>query len=311
MTNALWLCVALACWGAEPTSLPVTIPHAEQFTLPAKAGDEYRIYLYQPTAPAPENGYPVLYFTDANNAFPTAVSLSKLVERVTGPVVLVGVGYPTEDRAEINRRRTYDLTPDTPLEAIARFQEARRAALTKESKEASGPPRRAPSVPVADLKTGGNEALFSFIEDELKPLVEKRVKIDRNRQAFFGHSYGGLFALHLCLAHPEAFQTYLIASPSLWVNPTTMEAEEKALAQRVDQLKTKPRVIVTLGGEERNSLAIDGKPAAEKPAAEELAERLKALGLDASYREFPHENHGSVVPYALMQGLRTAFETPR
>lgn len=304
--TGLMLALAVSCFGAEPTAAtPVTLANAEQFEVKSQTGQAYRIYLYKPAGEAPQDGYGVLYFTDANNAFPVAVSLSKMVERLTGPIVLVGIGYPTEDRAEITRLRTFDLTPETPAEDILKFQAARRAAAGRDVAA------RVPMQAAVEIKTGGNEAFFEFIQNELKPLIAKRVTINPAQQAFFGHSYGGLFALYGVLAHPEAFQTYIVASPSLWVNPRRMSELEKELADKAPQLKHKPRVLVTLGGEEAGVLAKENPAPSKESGAAQLTKRLQALGLDATYQEFSGENHGSVIPFALMSGIRHAFEPQR
>ena len=46
-------------------------------------------------------------------------------------------------------------------------------------------------------KTGGAHHFFTFIEEELKPQIEKNFEIDKGKQTLFGHSLGGLFALHI------------------------------------------------------------------------------------------------------------------
>lgn len=71
---------------------------------------------------------------------------------------------------------------------------------------------------------GGAESFFRFIEEDLKPQIERDYQIDRNRQTIFGHSLGGLFVLQVLLTKPDAFQTYIAGSPSIhWNKPFILE----------------------------------------------------------------------------------------
>ncbi|WP_264740150.1 alpha/beta hydrolase [Cytobacillus firmus] len=57
-----------------------------------------------------------------------------------------------------------------------------------------------------------------FIEQELKSKINETFQADPERQLFFGHSLGGLFGLYALFTKPEAFQSYMISSPSIWWN---------------------------------------------------------------------------------------------
>src|SRR5215475_9592633 len=66
----------------------------------------------------------------------------------------------------------------------------------------------------------------------------------RGRAMLAGHSYGGLFALHVLLYSPNAFDGYLIGSPSIWAEPALLD---KAATFRSPQ---KIRVFVSVGAGE-------------------------------------------------------------
>lgn len=289
----------------EPGSAPVVVPRATQIDVKSKAGREYRLFIQAPPKEStpPPGGYPVYYFTDANASFPLVASLARIQQPTIGPVVLVGIGYPTDDRGDITVRRSFDLTPAAAPDALKRFQEGRKSDPARPQKDA--PKKDAP--PKADVKYGGQAEFFAFVQDEVKPLVEKRFTIDKGRQALFGHSFGGLFTLHALYAHPDAFQTYIAASPSLWLNPEKLAEGEAALAAKVKASGAKVRVLVTLG-------ELEGRAPGEKAGTGDdprttLTKRLKDAGVDAAFKQFEGENHGSVVPFAHMRGLRFAFET--
>jgi|26BtaG_2_1085354.scaffolds.fasta_scaffold01628_4 hypothetical protein len=110
------------------------------------------------------------------------------------PPILVLIGYQTPYRFDV-AARAYDYTPPllTSTGINTAFQEAGRARLN-----------------------GGAETFYTLIEDEIKPWVAQRLGTAPASEAIWGHSYGGLFVLYTLLKHPEAYQNYYSADPSLW-----------------------------------------------------------------------------------------------
>jgi predicted alpha/beta superfamily hydrolase len=280
--------------AADPT--PVSIPQAEQFDVKSKGGLDYRIFVAAPKGKAPEKGYPVIYLTDGNGNFPTLLSAVRRQGPGGAAAVVVGIGYPSDDEKEFNARRTLDLTPLTSPEWLK--------SLPK-----GGPPLG---------KTGGNDEFLKFIEDELKPLVERKYATDRARQTLFGHSFGGLFALHVLFTRPDAFQTYLASSPSIWWNDRSVLAEEQAFAKKLAGRAVNARLLVTVGEweqkpgpkvtKERADMLRDRR---QVDNARELADRMARLPvkkLTVSFREFAEEDHGSVVLPAASRGVRFALD---
>ena len=165
----------------------------------SKNGQIYRVFIYRPTGDAPADGWPVLYMTDGNAVIGTAVDVMRAQASYpggtnVGPGVIVTIGYPL-DAAYDPLRRSWDLGPP-PGQTYPPFFE---------------------NSPV--VKTGGAEEFLSFVEDQIKPIVEAMLPIDRSRQALFGHSFGGLFVLYSLFTRPSAFTTWIAASPSIyWEN---------------------------------------------------------------------------------------------
>ncbi|QDT52632.1 Ferri-bacillibactin esterase BesA [Caulifigura coniformis] len=271
------------------------LPRTNDLALRSKAGRDYRLLISSPEGEPPEAGFPVLYVLDANSCFGTVVEAQRLQVRrgqTTGitPAVIVGIGYPGDGPFDPGRR-TYDLT--TPGEA-------------------GKLPRRPDGSPWP--ASGGADEFLDFIENEVKPLVESRVQIDRSRQAIFGHSFGGLFVLHAMFNRPEAFHSYIAASPSVWWNDFALQKAEERFAKRCAQSPVRLRLRVTTGELEKNS----GPTARLAPTAastgfgstEDMAMRLQKLadrGVRVEFHEYPGENHGSVLPVALNHGLRFAL----
>lgn len=272
---------------------PVVLPLATQIDFRAKSGLDYRIYIAAPEGPAPAEGFPVLYLTDANINFSAILAAVRKQSRETLPAVVVGIGYPTDNLREQVAQRAFDLTPATS----PTWQES-----------APGPMR--------EFKTGGNDQFLDFIESELKPFIERQYPINRNRQALFGHSFGGLFTLHVLFQRPESFQVYLASSPSLWWNDSSVLGEAKAFLESHAGREVPATVLISVGDRER-------KPESERPApgpagivladtAEDLVSRLRDAGIpgfSALFRAFPEEDHGSVVLPAASRGARLLLES--
>jgi predicted alpha/beta superfamily hydrolase len=280
------LCLSRGAHASDPWS-------SESFQLAPKAGGApYRIQLGLPAGPAPASGYPVIYVLDAAHSFATVSDILHLQELFFGPVVVVGIRY--EDPFEV-QRRGYDLTPIPDMSWRER-------------------------VPAGD--SGGADAFLAFIQDDLKPAVARRLKIDAAHQALFGHSLGGLFALHVLLTQPQTFDTYVAASPSLQYGRDQILKQLPAFRAR-GIAGVSRRLLITTGGlevgpspeelrfaKQRNippppppSL---GQDSVSKRA--EFAESLQAIkGLEVTFVEFSGETHNSSIPAYLGRGVRWAL----
>jgi hypothetical protein len=62
--------------------------------------------------------------------------------------------------------------------------------------------------------SGGAESFVRFLETELIPAIDARYRTHPYR-ILVGHSFGGLFATHVLVEHPQLFDAYVAASPSL------------------------------------------------------------------------------------------------
>ena len=283
--------------AAEPASGgSATLPVSRQFDFKSAInGRSYRVQVAIPFAPAPQNGYAVLYMLDGDAYFGT-YSFAARMRALLGelqPAVVVGIGYPEgeSDLKAVFVRRQYDLTP-TPIDP----KEAAQAGLSTD--------------PTA---LGGADAFLQVIEREVKPRVAALLPVDSSRGILFGHSLGGLFALHTLFTHPESFRTYLVLSPSIWFNHQVVLGNEAKFAAAVKSGKIAPQVFVAVGGDEetlpvalppgmtREQVVKSIAEASMIRNAMDLGERLKALpgvaGYAARSRVFDGETHISV-PWA-------------
>lgn len=265
----------------------IELPHAEQWLLRSRAERRtYRIMVAQPIGSPPSSGYPVIYLLDGNSVFSTMVEALRLQCRrpdKTGvlPAIVVGIGYETNGPYAPDR--FYDFTP-LPAENI------------KQSSDGAPLPEQ-----------GGAGAFLHFIEEELKPQIESEFPIDRDRQALFGHSLGGLFTVYALFSKPEAFRYYIAGSPSLHWNPNYMqELERYFIAQARTRERSLPAQVLLGAGElEKTHVCRNCE------RARELANRLSAIsadiGVEAEYKEFEQEGHVSVLPILVSRALRFAL----
>ena len=283
----------------QSRSRPVVMNNAEQWTMRSKSGRIFEISLARPGHDAPARGYPVMYALDPDTAFATLVDTVRNQEPMFGPVVVVGVGYTSEAEGE---NRSYDMTPATD-------------------------PKDLPAGPPAGWgASGGNDAFLSFLIDELKPAVAKRVPVDNSRQALFGHSLGGLFVLHALFSRSEGFDTYIAGSPSIWWGKKSLLREVPAFKAEQHKTRSPTRLLITVGELEAaaspeeiklgttlkmgnvNKLMLDAKQVSNSA---ELARDLASLapdGLKVLRVAFPDETHNSVIPAYLARGARFTLQ---
>ncbi len=268
----------------------------------ADAGRPFRIFLYRPSKTPPPEGWPVLYLTDGNACFATAVDALKVQSSYPNGTnvddgVVVAIGYPS-DQPYDPLRRSWDLSPP-PGRVYPPFF-------------ADGP----------DVKTGGGELFLTFIEDHVKPWIEEQVPIDRSRQTLFGHSFGGLFTLYALFSQPSAFSRWVAASPAIFWEDAAILTQENMFTQRQAPL-AHTELHLSAGQYEGKSLAPFHKGAADEAKrqersretrtveyAYEMAQRLDAsniLGGGAVFEEYAGENHMSALPIALNRAVQIAF----
>lgn len=282
---------------------PVTLAGATYTDLKFDNADQpHRIFLYRPDKPAPPEGWPILYLTDGNACFATAVDALKVQASYPNGTnvnegVIVAIGYPTDEPYD-PLRRSWDLSPP-PGRVYPPFY---------------------PDTP--DVKTGGGARFLALIEDELKPWIEQQVPIDRSRQALFGHSFGGLFALYALFSKPQAFNRWIAASPAIyWEKANILSSEREFLANLDAPLDIE--LHLSAGEYEGERLAPFHKDTPDEQRRQEntketrtielahdMAQRWQELTLftgTSTFEEYAGENHMSVLPVALNRAVQIAF----
>lgn len=145
--------------------------------------------------------------------------------------------------------------------------------------------------------SGGADDFLRFIENEVIPLVEKNYRTAPYR-IFAGHSLGGLTVVYALVTRPDLFNAHIAASPVLhWDDNFVIGRTERLFGQKPKLDKT---LFLALGDEPHYQ---DGWNKFQK-----LLKEKAPSGLIYEFRQFPEENHASVVLRAYYWGLRKVFE---
>ena len=264
---------------------PLVAPRAKQYDITSKInGLKYRIMVSTPRNADPGKRYPVFYLLDGNWYFLPAAESDSATDPALLASIFVGIGYPNDD-TEIDRRRAFDLTPP-------------------------GKPKD-----FFGSKAGGGDDFIRVLLEEIKPLVETDYQVDKTRQIIYGKSLGGLLVVHLLFVHPEAFQTYIAASPAIYWDNRSVLAGEKDFLQKIKTDNLRLKVLITSASEEQYR-GPDPKLQAEEiyrmvDNASELASRLATASpqnLSVTYAIFPNETHNSVSLASLGRALYFALK---
>lgn len=290
--------------AAAAAGAPVAVPGAQSFEMTAGAtGLSYRIYLALPEKPAPEAGFPVLYFLDGEAVFGTAAEAMRLQTR--GPkgfegAAVVAIGHGGAGPFDSAARYRDFTTPADPAHLPRRSDGARLPA------------------------NGGAEAFLDFIAGELMPEIARRLPADPARATLVGHSLGGFFALHAFLGRPGLFRNVVAGSPSVWWNRSELLDQGRAFAAAPPPPRsgaeaasdsgpgndtghvTDPdfsglRLFIGVGSEELPEMRAGARAMAEALAP------LRARGLALAFREFAEEEHTSVIPALVSRAFAVAL----
>jgi predicted alpha/beta superfamily hydrolase len=230
----------------------------------ARLGETRAIYVVTPPH-YPDNAarHAVLVILDAEDGFQFAAAAANIAFLATRgeipPLILVGVPN--------GKDRTHDLTP-RPSRQTAR----------------------------SNRTAGGAAAMSSFIVDEVLPLVRSRYRT-LPTTLLAGHSFGGLFAVHVAATRPDVFDGVIAMSPALWWNESTAAT---AYADSIARDTIPLRLFVTSGGLEP---AIDA-------STRRFAARLDSLEpatLGFAHKRYSDDAHEVTPLVSLVDGLRFIF----
>lgn len=331
--------LALAASGASAqTAVPETAPPAEVTIPNSRVIDfissvnrhRYRINVALPEIPAPPQGYRVLYLFDGNGYFGSAAEAVRRNGNAPD-VVVVGIGYPDTPEFVSDSEARYP-APAGPMAQMPPMMRARMRERTYDLSLPASEAVLAKETPAAFgtrtvREVGGIDELLKTIEQDIKPRVAALTRVDAKNQALFGHSLGGLAVLRALFTEPDAFRTFIAASPSIWWGNRAVLAGEAGFTARVAAGKASPRVLITMGSEEsapptqippgfdRAQVAAMIERSRMVDNARELSTRLAAIKGAAGYQVgeyavFPQQGHGISVWPAIGRAVEFAFQQP-
>lgn len=163
---------------------------------------------------------------------------------------------------------------------------------------------------------------IAFIDTVLRPWVRNTVfpNAHFDRDALYGHSFGGLFVLYALLARPNSFDTFLSASPALFWNDGYMLNQLGPLKNgSVVNGTHKPAFQISYGALEQFPVKRRTETQAEYEARRNLYQGTVKMTTysqqlynelrgspnlrDISLHEYPFSDHAAVGGAALMDGL--------
>lgn len=237
----------------------------------------------------------VLYILDGNAAIDDLdkdilLSLAHSSTQETAPV-LVFIGYQRPYRFDVDAR-AYDYTPPLLVNNAdsGAFQENDRERLN-----------------------GGAEHFYALIEKEIKPWVYEQLGEKPEQEAIWGHSYGGLFVLYNLFEHPEAYQTYFSADPSLWWQDGEMARYWQAFqnlpkAQLSDISKTKQLRLTFSQSQEQTTIPTVNPVTTSVTSItldkNDFAKEVCSVLQESCSYQFYNQTHGEVFTTSLLESLQ-------
>ncbi|KAI9162745.1 Siderophore triacetylfusarinine C esterase [Paramyrothecium foliicola] len=235
-----------------------------------------------------------MYVLDGNALGMTATEAwhrRSAVEFTQPDSIVVSIGYPISDSV-YGPQRSIDFQPVTPGE---------------------DPP------PVPGVRQGSDD-FIAFIDKTLRPFVHKKFpKVTFDRDALYGHSWGGVFVIYALLRRPDLFDTFLSSSPALYWNDNYLLKHTQWLDEaELPEDASKPAFRLAYGDLEQYPVRRRTETDAQYQFRLELfatfamADNCKSLyGLlknntklrDVELKEYVGSDHASVGAVALTDGI--------
>lgn len=182
---------------------------------------------------------------------------------------------------------------------------------------ATCPPAAAPGVP------SNADNFIKFIDTALRPWVRKTMfpKAHFDRDALYGHSFGGLFVLYALTVRPDLFDTFLAASPALfWNNDYVFNYTNflKPLTVTPPKNLSKPAFQLSYGALEQNPVKRRTETDAEFAFRQSIEQPSRMTDLvtklynqvktspvlrDVSVHQYPFSDHAAVGGAAISDGI--------
>ena len=225
--------------------------------------DTFHIFISLPDSYGnSDKRYPVLYVLDGDVAFGMAASITRYLQIGDNipELIVVGIGYGSLDKS-------------------------------------AGKKRRRDYRPTAE---DGAENFLVFLKYKLIPHIDSIYRTVEDERTISGYSIGGLFALYTLFTYPETFNRYIVGSPYLvWDNSSIYNYEENS-SEKIDDSKIS--LFISVGSEESDKKYFD--------PIDELVTKIEDRdysNLRLGTKVFDGSNHLVGPPESLTHGLIAVF----
>jgi hypothetical protein len=269
--NVQRLAILLAALGLSTASgqTPIVIGEAREIRSEVLA-EARSICISKPVRYAETmERYPVLVVLDGEMHFPFVAAMVRFLAAHDRIPELLVVGIPSVD----HKRRVRDLTPPSSSAADNRFM----------------------------IGNGGAAQFLKFLERELMPMIDRNYRTRPNR-LLLGHSFGGLFAVHVWMNSPGLFQAFAAIDPTLSWN-------SGGLIRQAEEFVAKPASVKT-----DMYIAASGGSTVVAKDIRAFVSLIEAKGRSTVRLKFDwlkDETHGSIPLAGSYQALNALFETWR
>ena len=183
---------------------------------------QYELYIKLPDGYSENNetNYPVLYFTDAMWHIEI---LSGTSEYLIENMILVGISWKKDERAEISRYRDYTIIKSVNPK----------------------------------YQSGGAQNHLTFIQNDVIKYVEENYRTRPDNRTYFGYSLGGKFGAYILLTQPSTFKNYILGSPETLLDDSFIYNYDFNSIPKIHDVET--NVFISTGELEREDLIEQAK----------------------------------------------------
>jgi predicted alpha/beta superfamily hydrolase len=232
-------------------------------TKPGKSAYPYHIFVRLPEEynQGEKETYPTLYLLDGGTNFPLFSAYYTYLRFMQDipPMIIVGISYGHQDWRKGNDR-SHDFT-----------------------------------VPSTEREHWGGAPVFEqFLSDTLMPSMQRKYRIDSQKQILFGQSLGGQFALYTSMYGSAPFYAVIASNPALHRNLGYFK-------QTMKKREMRPKVYVSTA--EFDDLKY------REPALEWINHwQRQKVQWEHNFVDLKGQNHLSATPMSLRNGLKWVFE---
>ncbi|UNZ00310.1 alpha/beta hydrolase-fold protein [Zhouia spongiae] len=223
---------------------------------------KYRINILYPKGYQPSKSYHTIYLLDGDDYFNETANVITAQEK--DDYVLIGIGYAGKNKRGTDYSYPWD-------------------------KDFSG-------------NSGGAKEFIDFINGELIPEIESKLKIMSSDRTLFGHSLGGYFALYILFQQEKnnPFDHIIAASANImWYNAYLLDLEQKYYDKKKELNKSLYLSVGDLEGASQNLF--------HDAFVKQLKKRFY-IGLDFTGERLRNTSHRNSPIISFKNGLTKIFE---